>query len=142
MARLQLSFTDDDMKGFEPIPVGVYTARVDASEVEVTKSQKGDAMFKLAFIIEGHPEYTGRKLFSNFMLEGKGKPITARMLKALGKLEGPVANLVLDTNDLHNSLCQIKVGQSEYEGVIRNDIKQVMPPKDAAPGAKKSKLGF
>ena len=147
MPNLLLNFDEDDFKGFEPIPAGIYNARVDTSELVIDKSQKGEAMLKkLAFVIEEDKEYAGRKVYSNYMLEGRGKPIFARFLKALGIVNGATQKQSFNTDDLHNLPCRIKVIQKPREddpSLYRNEVREVIPPKEGTKQPKRaSKLGF
>ncbi len=147
MPNLLLNFDEDDFKGFEPIPAGIYDARVDTSELVIDKSQKGEAMLKkLVFVIEGNKEFAGRKVYSNYMLEGKGRPIFARFLKALGVINGATQKQPLNTDDLHNRPCRIKVIQKARDddpSLLRNEVREVIPPKKGTEQPKRaSKLGF
>jgi hypothetical protein len=129
MPRLLLDFTGVDLedKEFEPIPAGVYQARVDASQAEVKRSQNGNDYLTLCFVIENHPEFTGRKVFENYALTPKAMWKLGKVLKALGVLPTDALKFTFDTTEIHNKPCKIKVRQEAYQDTVRNRVDAVMP---------------
>ncbi|BCV23330.1 DUF669 domain-containing protein [Gelria sp. Kuro-4] len=145
MPKLLLDFNDVDLEGgFTPVPAGIYEARIDTSEVEVKTSQNGNAYVTLVFVIENHPEFTGHKVFENFMIRGKGAWKMGRLLKTLGLLPTDAISFPFDTAELHNKRCKIKVKQETYEDKLRNRVDAFMPLDSAAgaAGAAKKKISF
>jgi len=55
---------------FEPIPSGTYQLAIE--NVEQKKTRNNDDMLSTQFQIINDPEFTGRKVFENFVLNEKG----------------------------------------------------------------------
>lgn len=136
--RLVLNFDGVELEGPEPVPAGVYDARVDASQAEVKKSQNGNDYVTLTYVIENHPEYAGRKVFENYTLTKKSLWKLGRALKALGVISGTnIAKVILDfSKDVHGKRCRIKVSQEEYNGRTRNRVDEVMSAENTVPQRK------
>lgn len=142
MAKLLLDFTNiEDWGGdFEPIPAGVYDAVIDATRSEVRQSQAGNTVLNVAFVIQNHPEYTGRIVFENYAITDKALWKIGQMLEALG-FDVKGKKFTFDHGELHNKRCRIHVIQEEYNGTLRNRVKRVAPPSENG-AAKVSTGGF
>lgn len=132
MARVLLDFQGVDLDGFEPIPPGVYPARIDTSKSELTKSQKSnDHYIYIRFNLE-HPEYQGRSVRDLYMVSGKGRFKIGRMLRNLG-YDVESGQFQLDTKELHNKPVIIRVSQEPSDdGKIYNRVEEVLPRNKAA----------
>lgn len=128
--RLLLEFDDSDFKNFEPIPAGIYNARVDASSMEVKKAASGNDYVSLCYVIEGDEEYSGRRVFDNYTISKKAQWKLANVLLALGVIDNTTRKFVLQPEMVHNKPCRIKVSQEEYNGKLYNRVDTVMPPEE------------
>jgi len=117
---LDLSNVQD---GFDPIPAGQYNVSIFEVE-EKTASESGNPMLALTLTVLEDP-YKGRKLFCNIVLIEQSLWVLKGLLKACGwsdkKLNDP--NFSFDTADLEGKAVRVAVGQREYEGQMRNDVK-------------------
>jgi len=120
--------------GFAALPPDTYAVRV--SGLEPTTASTGTQMWNGDFvIIEG--EYEERHLWTNLMVDASIAP------GAMSKTKGLVATntkfpkglslqeAIDKLNEVRESLlgveCLAVVGQREYQGEIRNEIKRFMP---------------
>lgn len=121
MARVNIDFSD--LPSRSPVPDGIYSVIIEKIEQKIAKSS-GNPMLFVQFGVQDE-QYTGRKIFGNFMLSGDGRFMTAQLMKGLG-LESE-ALLDIDTDDLIGMSCTVKVVQEEgQDGEIRNAIKKVL----------------
>lgn len=148
MARVLLDFEGVDLDGFEPIPPGVYPARIDTSKSELTKSQRSNDSYIYIYFNLEDPEYQGRSVRDLYMVSGKGRFKIGRMLRNLGyKVEN--AQIQLDTKELHNTPVIIRVTQeiNKENGKPYNRVEDVLPrnktveASEGAVEAPKSKRG-
>lgn len=131
MPKLLLDFTGVNIDEPEPIPAGVYDAVIDASKIEIRNSQAGNEVLPVPFVIQNHPEYTGRVVFENYALTDKAKWKLGQLLKAVGLWDEDNRRFMLDTDKLHNKRVRIQVGVEEYNGRTRNRVQRVTAPDDA-----------
>lgn len=120
MAMMNLDFSSVPSR--EPLPEGLYDVRI--AKVEETKSKtSGNPMLKVEFdvLTEG---YTGRKIWSNYMLTENSYWKIQELFGSLGLDTSGVVEI--DTNDLVGLTCTAKVVQREYQGDIQNEIKKTM----------------
>jgi len=141
--KLVLNFDGVDIEGPEPVPAGVYNARVDSSQCEVKKSQNGNEYFTLTYVIENHSEFAGRKVYEYYTLTKNSMWKIWRVLKALGVVSNNTSHekqnhkqVVVDFREIHNKPCRIKVSQEEYQGRIRNRVDEVVSAENT-PAQKK-----
>lgn len=130
--RLLLEFDESDFTSFEPVPAGVYNARVDASNMEVKQSQNGNDYVTFCYVIEGDEQYAGRKVFDNYTISKKAMWKLTNVLLALGVIDNTTRKFVLQPEMVHNKPCRIKVSQEEYNGKLRNRVDTVMPPEEGS----------
>lgn len=138
MPKLHLSYTNDEVSGMEPIPAGLYEAKIDTSESEVGETDNGNMYVTIAFVIENHPEYAGRKINQRYFLGEKSRWKLNTMLNNLGLLPEKEGAYQLDTDTLHGIQCKIKVKQRTYEGNTYNDVAYVVQRDSAAADARKT----
>jgi len=149
MPKLNLSFSDYDgdlnVGKFEPVPKGIYEVTIDASwSDEIRTSQNGTQYISLCFVINDG-EYANRKIFDNFMIEGKGIWKLGKLLVAIDMLDpANPSDVRVDTRDLHGKVLKVRVDQREYNGEIKNEIKDFLPlsAKDPSNNIRKGKLAF
>lgn len=125
MPKLLLDFTNVNIDEPEPIPAGVYDAEIDGSRIELRNSQAGNEVLSVAFVIQNHPEYTGRIVFENYALTDKAKWKLGQLLNAVGLYDPNNPKFVLDTDLLHKKRVRIQVGVEEYNGRMRNRVRRV-----------------
>jgi len=102
--------------GFDPLPAGQYPARLD--KCTLVESTTGKPMLKMEWVvIEG--EYEGRKLFDNVVLSVTWK------VKQYAEAAGIESGKQLDTQDFEGLEAILDVRQREYEGEMRNEIKNL-----------------
>lgn len=110
------------------IPDGEYQAIVYDVAQKQNKAQDG---FNLnwQFKIRGG-EYEGRSVFLTTSLKENALFRLRDVLIALGHPIPEDGKLELDTEDLLAKPCTITVTHSEYNGKTRNQVQDVLPPKD------------
>jgi len=122
---LKLDFTGVSTD-FEPLPVGNYQAVVAEAEYIARSEKSGNPYLK--FVFEIHEEgYAGRKLFLNTSLQPAALWKLGKVLHALG-IEVPQSEFTLDLSVLAGMPCTLAVAAREYQGKMRNDVTEVMPP--------------
>lgn len=120
MPKFLVDLTDEDLQGYDPIPAGIYTAKVDASKSEVKSSQAGNDVVTVAYVITSG-EYAGRKILDQFTLTPKALWRLGAFLKVLGIAEKG-GHYAVNTQTWHNKEIKIKVVQEEYNGTVRNKV--------------------
>lgn len=133
MPRLLFDFTDVNLDTPEPVPAGVYDAVIDATKIELRDSQAGNKVLSVPFVIQNHPEYTGRIVFEYYAITDKAKWKIGQLLLAVGLLDKNNPKIDLNTDMLHNRRCKIHVIQEEYNGTLRNRVKRVAPAENGDP---------
>lgn len=132
----------EDFKGFDVIPKGKYSAIIENLELTNAKSS-GAAMLSAVFTIcEG--EYSERKIFTNYMLEGNGMEYSLPRLKQLIAVISPDSdmtqfdlNAFVDSGEAINKQCTIDVGvrtqkTGDYAGTKSNTINAVSAAAETA----------
>jgi hypothetical protein len=117
--KVRLDFNIEDAKsGFDPLPGGVYPARV--GEAELKTASTGKPMIEVIWeVTEG--EFAGRKVWDNIVTSVQFK------IKQYADLAGIASGAELDTNDLVGTEALLTLIQQEYEGEPRNKIKKIEP---------------
>lgn len=120
MASINLDFSNVPSR--EPLPEGIYPVSIAKVEQTLSKSS-GNPMLKIEFNIND-PEYSGRKVWANYVLTEAAMWKVMELFKALGL---PTESIVsIDTDELVGLECSAQIGQREYEGNIQNEVKKVM----------------
>lgn len=118
---------DHEVRDFEAIPAGQYTAIIQASEMKPTKAGDG-AYLQLTFqVIEG--AHKNRLLWARLNLDNKSKAAVdiangelAAICRAVGIMRPK------DSEDLHSKPMSIRVAQKTgTDGEVRNEIKGYRP---------------
>lgn len=130
-AETIIDFDSVSEGGFEPLPVGTYSANIGTMEMRTSKN--GNPMLSITFNIV-HPDFPKRKLFSHYVLNND---------IALGRLKKFLLNVFPDISLSNLNLsalcaagtgigraCELKVIQRPYDGRMTNDVKDVLPPSD------------
>lgn len=120
MARLNLDFSN--VASRDPLPEGIYEVSIAKVEQTVSKSS-GNPMLKIEFNIltDG---YTGRKVWSNYVLTDAAMWKIVELLRAVGI--DTDAFLDMDTDELVGLTCSAKITQREYDGNIQNEVKKIL----------------
>lgn len=118
--------------GFEPLPSGTYDAKVVKSTHKI--SQSGKSMFEVQLQVVAGP-HANRIVWNRFVVSPENPKALGyffRNMAAFGlsseffaaqPTDDQVANAMVD------KLCRIEVGQSEYNGAVRNEVTKVLPPE-------------
>lgn len=120
MAQINLDYNLEDVSNeFEPLPSGQYLAKIaTGDDFLLSESQSGKPMIKVAWTVtEG--EYEGRKIFDNIVLSVGWK------VKQYCEAAGIESGTSLDTEDFIGLEALVQVGQQEYQGSIRNQVKNI-----------------
>lgn len=120
MASLNLDFSSVTSR--DPMPEGVYDVTISKVEQVVSKSS-GNPMLKVEFDVQD-PEYTGRKLWANYVLTEAAMWKVKELFDSLGLDTSSMVDM--DTDELIGLSCKAKVAQREYEGNVQNEIKKTM----------------
>lgn len=130
---MEVDFTG--VEGIEAIPDGRYPAIVAVVEEKTSAKDKPYISWQFE-IAEG--EYKGRKMFNNTSLQPQALWKVKETIVALGiPIKGN--KIKINDNDLIGLTCDLMIGQREWEGQMRNEVRQVLPPSGNAP--KKSGRG-
>lgn len=119
-------------EGYEPLPTGTYDAKIVKAQHKV--AQSGKSMFEAQFQITSGP-HANRSVWNRFVVVPDSPKALAYFfsnMRALGlnteffsasPSDDQVAAALVD------KVCRIEVGQTEYQGSTRNEVKKVMPPE-------------
>jgi len=132
---VDMAWDDIPEGGFSALPSDTYIVRV--SGLDPTTASTGTQMWNGDFvIIEG--EYEERHLWTNLMVDASLSP--GAMMKTKGlisatKTKFPKGLTLQEAIDKLNEVradmigaeCLAVVGQREYQGDVRNEIKRFMP---------------
>ncbi len=132
--------------GFSNTPPGTYGAKVFSAEA--TKTGSGKHQLKVKFEIIGGP-HGGRKVPNNFVYSpenGTALGFFFKHMRAFGlgndywvALDGayqtPEDGFKKAAADLIGRECQVVVGEREWGGEMREDVKDVRPPIGGAASA-------
>jgi hypothetical protein len=139
---VDMSGVDENADDFPAIPRGMYASELD--QLEYTTSSKGNKMWTTRWRIEGG-EYDGRTVFYHVVFNEKmlkrakqflmriqmsdgsdyakqlaNRPFNPETVAMEGRLLGAKARLRLDTR--------------VYEGKLRNNVRDVLPPAEGGDG--------
>jgi sporulation protein YlmC with PRC-barrel domain len=126
----------EESTGFSLLPEGTYTASLGDCKLDMTKEP-----MQLSFVYDiTEGEFRGRKLFSNYRLEGRGLGFLKKDLKQLSidysnvaKVED-LAAIVWERLPMN---CEVYVNQKEYNGkVYNNTYLNALLTSAPAPAAK------
>ena len=110
----------------DPLPVGNYEVQVDGFDMKATAA--GRPMIAWTLSVINNPKYNNRKLFYNCPLpqgsETGGIGFLVALCEAVGK---PWSGAGIDPAEYVGLRCIASVKQREYEGVVRADIKKLIP---------------
>lgn len=134
--------------GFEPIPEGLYVARLDSVEAHTAKTQGGDPYWQWVYSIPKEHPHGGSKFWHVTSLGEKSRPF----LKAVFDAYGVPADT--DTDKLCGKYVILSVGQrvikgGKRDGQMGNFIREVLaydpdaveteaPVDDVDPGTAKA----
>ena len=139
MAKLDGVFNANDVPerdDFTPVPPGMYTAMVVASELKDTKA--GGQMIVLELDIQ-EGEHSGRKLFERLNIKNDNPKTVDIAFRALGEIVKSVGKTTIkDTEELHNKRIYVEVRVEpakpyvdregkEQTGSPQNSIKKYLP---------------
>ena len=118
MAKITIDLTEAT-EGSVLLPKGVYTAKIDKTEVKKSKAQQN--MLNIKFSIEGKGS-----LYSNVMLEGAGAFKFIELINALGGVKGIEAGkkISFDPDKLIGKTLGIFTDIEEYDGKEKTIITQ------------------
>lgn len=137
MARLLLNLKGINVDSPEPVPEGVYTVVLDTADSQMETSMGGKPNFAVWLNIEGHPEYSGRRVRDWFYTNREAVWRLKRVLKMLGYPDDDLESEAFDfdTNMLHGEALRVRLGRRENPktGKIYNEVLDYMPlPGDTA----------
>jgi hypothetical protein len=123
----------DGIKEFTVIPEGTYQAALSGTKLVAEARTSKQPYVELSFTIsEG--EHTGRRQFRNYSLQPQALWAFKQTMVRLGADPDEFTG-ELDLNDIAEitanyvgSPCQLDVGQREYNGELRNEVKAVLAP--------------
>lgn len=131
---IEITFSGEEQT-YEPIPKGSYEAFVNS--VQRKKTQNGDDMFNVRFVIaEG--QFKGRSLFSNFVLKEELKWKLQKLLIATGLVQPRTKTsftLSDEAQELVGRKVGLKVGEAEYNGEMRPEVKDIYAIGGSAPAS-------
>ena len=118
--------------GFEPLPIGDYSAIISASEMKATKSGEGEYLQLTLEVLD--EAFKGRRLWVRMNLKNKNEvavKIAQAELSAICRAVGVMTPS--DSTQLHNIPFKIKVGmeKNKENGELQNKIKSYHPSSEA-----------
>lgn len=123
-----VDFSNVEDVSFEVLPAGMYECVI--AECNFTHSQSsGNAMWTLVLEVEGG-DHAGRKLYTHWVFEGKGLPMTKRLVKRIAPelLEAPFDP---EDDEITSSMIgrqlKAKVAVGMYQGNKNNNVKDLFP---------------
>jgi len=119
--------TNDQYTGYDPLPAGEYKVQITDSDIGTPKSGDGE-MLKLVYEVVADPQFEGRKLFDNLILEHSSADavrIGKQKLNTICALTGTKS--LKDSAQLHGKTISLLVGIREYNGEKQNTIKKYLP---------------
>lgn len=131
---------DAKSASFEALPLGDYD--VETEKAEAVQSSNGRPMIKATFKVIVGP-HTNRKVMNNFVLVVDNPTALAiffRNMKCFGLDDnffaalGDQGSLEPVANSMIGRRVRLQLGQREWQGEMRNEVKQVKP-YTGAPGA-------
>ena len=121
--------------GYEPLPSGTYDVQIVKSNHKV--AQSGKSMFEVEMQVQSGP-HANRRVWNRFVVSPENPKALGYFfsnMRALGLTSdffsgGPSDDQVAAA--LENKTCRVEIGQSEYNGSVRNEVKKVLPPEGGA----------
>jgi len=120
---------------YEPLPNGQYDVKIVKSSHKI--AQSGKSMFEVEMQVVSGP-HANRRVWNRFV-------VTPENPKALGYFFSNMRILGLTTEffaaqpsddqvaaALENKVCRVELGQSEYNGSVRNEVKKILAAEGAA----------
>ena len=118
--------------GFDPIPGGVYPARVDV--VEQGESKEGKPKVTFTFVLTGG-EFKGRKLWLVHSLQAQALFALKKTLLGLGEEPGDLSGLAeVNFSEYIGRTCKLAVIQDQYQGELTNKVRSVLRHDAVIPG--------
>lgn len=116
-----------DVKGFEPVPSGVYTIEVINCEETVSgenSKNPGSPLLKWTFSIIDPQQFGGRQLFVYTTLLPHALFTLKNLLDALEPEVDHQTEIEFEITDFIGHTCQAEVEKSQYGGRDTNNIKK------------------
>jgi hypothetical protein len=125
------SYIDQSKDAFAPAPVGTYNVSIE--EALATKSSTDKLMFKIKFKIEDQGPAQGKIIFHNQTLSPespKSMFMFFQQFEMMGIPKSVFASQPPPSPDaiagmLHGKRCAIRIEHKLYQGVTREDIKEI-----------------
>ena len=122
---------------FEPLPKGPVDAKVTAAEA--TKTSNGKTMYKMTWSVLSGPN-ANRKVWGNQVISPESPPalgIFFRQMAAMGLGSDYFASNPSEeqvARDLVGRQATLVLDQKEYQGTLRNEIKDIRKLAGGLPG--------
>lgn len=128
MAKITVDLSNVDSNLL--IPEGEYQAIVYDVAHRQNRAQDGFNLNWHFKVVGG--EHEGKSLYLTTSLKENALFRLRDVLLALGVPIPEDGKVEFDTEDLLTRRCTLVVGQEEYNGRMRNSVKEVLPPKEDA----------
>ena len=122
-----------DVKGFEPIPQGTYSAIIENVELRDSKSTEGNQNINWEFTVNDGGEFDGRKLFMTTSLAPKALFRLKGVMESLGFEASEALSFDFDDEtkqviepELIGRTVTVKVSQDTYQGRLVNRVDDVV----------------
>src|SRR3990172_2366155 len=135
-----VNLTDvDDSGKFVAVPRGTYECEV--SNLTYETSSKGNLMWSWGLTVIQEGEYTNRKSFYHTTFNEGGLPRVKRALARIVTDTGYEKEILIKTFNpetvamegrLIGARCKVRVDTKMYEGSMRNNVKDVLPPGETS----------
>lgn len=106
MAQLGLSLVNvQAQESYSPLPAGEYPVKV--TDTEVKNSKAGNVMLNVTFTVEDGHQFSGRKVFDNFVVSNEVAMKRLKSMAVAGKHPHP--DFIQDSEELHGLRLVIRV---------------------------------
>ena len=115
------------------LPEGEYQAVIVESKMKAPKSPKpgnGD-MLELTLEVQGHPEFSGAKLWDNLCIRHAGTAGTIALQRLKAIMDAFALPKITDSQQLHNRLLTVTVVHSAHEGEMKAQVKGYSPKRSS-----------
>ena len=113
------------------LPEGDYQAVIVESKTKAPKNPKpgnGD-MLELTLEVQGHPQFSGAKLWDNLCIRHAGTAGTIALQRLKAIMDAFGLSKITNSQELHNRLLTVTVVHREHDGEMKAQVKGYSPKR-------------
>ena len=121
--------------GYDPLPSGQYDVEIVKSAHKV--AQSGKSMFEVEMKVLNGP-HANRRIWNRFVISPENPKALGYFFSNMRALGLTAEFFEAQPTDaqvaaaIDGKVCRAEVGQSEYNGSIRNEVKKILPAEGGA----------